>query len=454
MGSAWTTQHDRTRSWRNGCVGLLASLLCLTACANSGERTVADSVSTMRDLRVGDAQELTALDAITGSDSITHIAWDQRIIRLPLDAVTNKIWYRSLGRTGEMWTKPTIVLEGIDGPPRIAAVGNALHILAGSRLYHTTSTDNGRTWSKKWALIPRDDSVRCRSYKYDAIALDSMLVVAYMGYASRVEGLGRRTELHVMVLNAGRIFASRLIGTYPFDCKAQSQPRLIRTTSGLLLVISANGDGELPPRGNPLSQAIEGRAAGGLLLFRSSDGGITWTAPKPMPPVASNGRNWLPIVEMHPVVSTDRTVMVFNSRGSLHVLALSDSGWVGQARWLEGPSVAYVSSSDSRTFDCYMDSLGGHIAWAIEARPPATTMLEFGPRDLYTKLNTATLKFESSGLQLGEPTTFGSSGELARAVRLAPRASRPVVLWTFERPGLSQLIPSPTAGVSYRYLQN
>lgn len=414
------------------CASILVWVAAACGCVRASTNDPQSTPTTVPGVNLDSDDDIKGLDVEADPLGQLHLTWLQIHMRSGFSEWEYSTWYCRSDVRHASWTHPVKIMGGDTEPPRLLIAGRRLHILSGRNLRHFVSTDNGTSWKELPPLIPNDDSVRCHAFKYDAVILDSAVVVAYLGYSPDVpRGGGQPESFDVRVIRRVglKTSASHVLGRFPEGMDSQALPRLIVRQTGLVLVVTMNGDQEWNVTQPSSSITTMSRDHGGLVQFRSTDGGLVWSAPKPMPNRAENGREWRHIMEVHYVHEGNKCFVLFNSLGRLHSIALNDTGWNSAVHLLEGPQVALVRSSDSRTFDCIGGAGGTRLVWASEVEAPQQSPFGAKSRHIPTRMNAAQLRIQGDSLHLEPDRQFGFSGRSIRALKAIRANGTPTVVW-------------------------
>jgi len=127
--------------------------------------------------------DVSALDFVVQGDRL-HLVWLYAAGDHRGYIKSKTVWYSRCDLKTNSWMKPIVLATDADGPPRIAALSDTLHVLVPHDLRHFVSGDSGSTWSKSTPLLVPNGFLATEA---ELVPDGDSLVAVYMSRTRRDE---------------------------------------------------------------------------------------------------------------------------------------------------------------------------------------------------------------------------------------------------------------------------
>lgn len=164
-----------------------------------------------------------------------------------------------VGADTVVWKEPRL-LETLDGERPRVVLTDRIHVIAGERLHHLSSTDGGRGFHDHGEMIPADSSW---STSFDVVTRGGSVHVASLERPSLPDAGTRadgRIELRAHAWRKGTA-TGQLLSVHPMDGGGELATAIAVVDSALEITCSAGGPG----------------GSHGFVRWSSANDGLTWT---------------------------------------------------------------------------------------------------------------------------------------------------------------------------------
>jgi len=287
----------------------------------------------------GTAEFMTDVDATTNRDGDLELFWGTFGDRKPKE----QVWHARLASDWARWGAVTRI-DGVQSGPRVAECDSELQLIAyrggPDRLSHLWSDRRTGVWTIRGGALRVSD----REQSYDVLAVDSLLIVAFLGY--------RQTDPEMPFSRMPVVLAVAEIpprgptvyhdlATFPhIDLSLRARPHLTLWRGEVHLVCSFGG-------AEPQFRALH--------AYRAS-GSDTWSS---VTDLGSPGTRWSPDLAI--AATHDRLFVFFHGSPLEAVESVDGRHWSPVVRLAEAR--AWTSSETGRGISASADSDAVIVAW-------------------------------------------------------------------------------------------
>lgn len=410
--------------------GTVATLIALViagsfACASQAPSPLKGSeVIPGLDLKFGD--EIPAVD-LAFQDQVAHVVWVEQRRNAGDQLASQRLMYVKKDLKTGKWSTPRSVSGQTEGPVRIIASDDALHVISGGNLSHLVSRNAGESW------IPADSLVAPSRYTlvWDVASPRGTLLLA---------SVQPKTPNQVYAAADTLALWTRRLGKEPVRVAVMPKPARGRPVAHL----AESGDSVdlfygvsermVPPDGDKRVSRISTR----IFLARSGDAGATWSPLREIKGLPDWSSPEGSIGSIAAARSEGMTVVAFAGHELFAVRSEADGSWSTPIRFCRAPVGWVHPSSSPSTVSMVASRDGGWVLWidtryARTDRPfsgfPFSDRLDWANNDVLvlplSKLNSAHWPDTTCA-----PQRLTKDLSFAKQLRVRPGAGRIYALWS------------------------
>jgi hypothetical protein len=212
--------------------------------------------------------DIRAIDFTVDEQESLHLVWI--VNQSSSGSAKEQVFYTRGDKGGASWSQPLELTDACQQFVRILVMPDGVHIFCGNKLRHFLSRDRGNSWKELASLLSDAGGYAAA---FDAVGIDSSLVVTYFGHSfDPAGGISKVLDLSVIRGTGDNFGAPVRIASFSGDSFAPL--KLVANGKHLHLLCAVNSEQQIKEK-----NYTQFESSAQLFYLQSKDSGITWSSP-------------------------------------------------------------------------------------------------------------------------------------------------------------------------------